>query len=29
VYYFDEGKFLFVSTSSSGSYSVSADCDKF
>ena len=29
MYYFDEGKFLFVSTGSTGSDSVSADCDKF
>lgn len=29
VYYFQKGKFLFVSTGSMGSHSVSADCDKF
>ena len=27
--YFDEGKFLYVSTGASGSVSLSADCDKF
>ena len=29
MYYFDKGKFLYVITGSSGSSSVSADCDKF
>ena len=27
--YFDEGKFLYVSTGVTGSVSISADCDKF